>query len=228
MQPLAGVPARLPSPAGVRRRTLHLRCTSPVRLAEPRLAPACASRPRCAQALLGREFARHPCLVQTFDLGVRPLEAPEGPAPGALVRHALWVVMQLCSRGSLREWRGGRRLAEEAERRLQSWRKCGLGQASSPPSPPADDAITKGRFHAQAADAQAPPQPNLLAVLQTVREIAGAFPLGHPGRLLRQRWAGAAACAAAYCTLLCPALHPLQAACRCCRMWASFMVRLRL
>ena len=61
------------------------------------------------QALLGRQFTRHPALVQTFDLGVRPLEPPSAapPPPGTLVRHALWIVTALCNRGSLRAWAWG-------------------------------------------------------------------------------------------------------------------------
>ncbi|KAL4457372.1 hypothetical protein ABPG75_012237 [Micractinium tetrahymenae] len=54
------------------------------------------------EALLGREFTRHPALVQTYDLGLRPadpvhsLNPPTGP-----VRHTLWLVTELCNRGTL-------------------------------------------------------------------------------------------------------------------------------
>ena len=53
------------------------------------------------QALLGQECTQHPCLVQTYDWGLRPLDQPDPANPGAPVRHTLWVVLQLCNRGSL-------------------------------------------------------------------------------------------------------------------------------
>ena len=59
---------------------------------------------RGLQALLGREFTRHPCLVQTYDWGLRLLGDPPDPSnPGAPLRQTLWVVLQYCNRGSLRE-----------------------------------------------------------------------------------------------------------------------------
>lgn len=42
--------------------------------------------------------------AQTYSLGLRPLDAidPDAP-PGTPVRHSLWIVLQLCNRGALRE-----------------------------------------------------------------------------------------------------------------------------
>lgn len=56
------------------------------------------------EALLGRDFTRHPCLVQTFELGLRPVDPvdPDNPPIGP-VRHSLWVVCEYCNRGSLHD-----------------------------------------------------------------------------------------------------------------------------
>lgn len=46
--------------------------------------------------------------AQTYSLGLRPLDAidPDAP-PGTPVRHSLWIVLQLCNRGALRERKAG-------------------------------------------------------------------------------------------------------------------------
>lgn len=80
---------------------------APARL-PPRSADAC-TRSLLPQALLGWQYTKHPHLVQTFDMGLRPLEPTHGAdgaplAPGTLVRHSLFLVMSLFNRGSLRAW----------------------------------------------------------------------------------------------------------------------------
>ncbi|PRW58005.1 kinase [Chlorella sorokiniana] len=56
------------------------------------------------EALVGRNFAHHPNLVQTYSLGLRPLDSldPSAP-PDTPVRHTLWIVLQLCNCGALQE-----------------------------------------------------------------------------------------------------------------------------